>query len=228
MAGVIVSYCHASYPFQKCGIIVPEGLWLLSWDLIMAILPLWRSKLWRMGIHIVTMSLSQWFFLPRSVTQPAWTFFCIYTHETQWQWSRCSLYLSVFMRFDLWFIRGDPHFPVCPSSWRLPAQIWLITECIFQICFFAFISPLPSPSSFLKWSNEGEEMNCKRSTKADICWMITANSRSLQVRMEYLDNKISYDFRTWCDKHSYDLESYMFKYFSVFNHRSSGTSLCII
>lgn len=163
MAGVIVSYCHASYPFQKCGIIVPEGLWLLSWDFIMAILPLWRSKLWRMGIHIVTMSLSQWFFLPRSVTQPAWTFFCIYTHETQWQWSRCSLYLSVFMRFDLWFIRGDPHFPVCPSSWRLPAQIWLITEFIFQICFFAFISPLPP--HFWNEATRGKKWTVKEAQK---------------------------------------------------------------
>lgn len=150
----------------------------------MAILPLWPSMLWRMGIHIVTMPLSQ--ILPAEECDSASLniFICTYTHETQRQWSRCSLYLSVFTRFDLWFIRGDPHFPVCPSSWRLPAQIWLITECIFQICVFAFISPLPSPSSFLKWSNEGEEMNCKRSTKAEICWMITANSRSLQVKME--------------------------------------------
>lgn len=45
----------------------------------MAILPLWHSKLWRMGIHIVTMCLSQWFFLQKSVIKPAWTSFSAFT-----------------------------------------------------------------------------------------------------------------------------------------------------
>lgn len=185
MADVIVSCCHASYPFQKCGIIVSEGLWLLSWDLQHGYLALMTLKVMKDGCphcHNVPFSV----ILPAGECDSASLniFLCIYTHETQWQWSRYSLYLSFFMRFDLWFIRGDPHLPVCPSSWRLPAQILLFTECIFQICFSAFISPLPSPSSFMKWSNEGEEINCKRSTKAEICWMTTANSRSLHVRME--------------------------------------------
>lgn len=77
MADVLVSCCHASYPFKKCGIIVSE---ILLWDcwleiFNLAILPLWHSQFWRMSICIVTMALSWWFFLQGSVTQAAWTFF---------------------------------------------------------------------------------------------------------------------------------------------------------
>lgn len=155
MVDVIVNCCHASYPFQKCGIIVSEGLWLLSWDLqygYLALMTLTDMKDGYPHCHNGPFSV----ILPAGECDSASlnTFLCICTHETQWQWSRCSLY-------EIW--------PVIHKRWSSLSSLplFLKASCSdlidhwmhFPDMIFCFY--FPSPFSFLicemkQWGGRNE------------------------------------------------------------------------
>lgn len=120
---------------------------LLSWDLHCGYHALRTLKVIKDECSL----LSQSPFLSDSFCRKVWLrfqpnlnffFSAFVTMKHKYNGADAAFFYLYLMKFDLWFIRSDLHFPTCPSSWRLPVQVWLISECIFQICFIAFFPPL--------------------------------------------------------------------------------------